>query len=161
MMSSISKLTSNRIKLQYIISYCVYLAIYLLTPLVVMQFINAVVDGNYNGMVMYALCYLGTFLLTQVISYCFSMMVGKVEADNFVNFFSKVNVKIQSLDMKESDLNPNELNQQLGQNYEMARPYFFIQPMNAIFSAINILAIFGIMFYLNWESALILSIDNI
>lgn len=158
MMSSISKLTSNRIKLQYIISYCVYLAIYLLTPLVVMQFINAVVDGNYNGMVMYALCYLGTFLLTQAISYCFSMMVGKVEADNFVNFFSKVNVKIQSLDMKESDLNPNELNQQLGQNYEMARPYFFIQPMNAIFSAINILAIFGIMFYLNWESALILSI---
>lgn len=156
MVSNISKLTSIKTKIQYVIVYCLYLAAYLVTPLVVMQFINAVVALDYGRMVHYALYYLCAFALTQVISYAFSMMVGKVEAENFVNFFSSVNIKLKYLDVKDNDLNAGELHQQLGQNYEAARSYFFIRPMNAVFSSINVVAIFAIMFCLNWESTLIL-----
>lgn len=94
-MSDISKLTSIKTKIQYVIVYCLYLAAYLVTPLVVMQFIDAVVALDYGRMVHYALYYLCAFALTQVISYAFSMMVGKVEAENFVNFFSSVNIKLK------------------------------------------------------------------
>ena len=67
-MSDISKLTSNKTKVQYGIVYCLYLAAYLVTPLVVMQFIDAVVALDYGRMVHYALYYLCAFALTQVIS---------------------------------------------------------------------------------------------
>lgn len=70
-MSDISKLTSNKTKVQYGIVYCLYLAAYLVTPLVVMQFIDAVVALDYGRMVHYALYYLCAFALTQVISYAF------------------------------------------------------------------------------------------
>lgn len=113
-MSDISKLTSNKTKVQYGIVYCLYLAAYLVTPLVVMQFIDAVVALDYGRMVHYALYYLCAFALTQAISYAFSMMVGKVEAENFVNFFSSVNIKLKYLDVKDNDLNAGELHQQLG-----------------------------------------------
>ena len=132
------------------------MASYLVTPLVIMGFIDAVVALNYSSMVFYALCYLGSFVFGQVTSYAMSMMVGKVEAENFVNFFSGVNTRLMHLDIKNSDVDPGELHQQLGQNYETARPYFFVRPMNVIFSVINVVTIFAIMFSLNWESTLIL-----
>lgn len=155
-MSSIFKLTSNKVKIQYIIGHSLFVVIYLLTPLVIMRFIDAVVSGDYCSIVRYALCYFATFLLTQVISYFFSIIVGKVEADNFANFFSRVNTKLGQIDIEGSGIDISELNQQLGQNYEIAQQFFFVKPASAVFSAINVVAIFGIMFCLNWKITLVL-----
>lgn len=156
MMLNISKLTSKKLKIKYIIIYALYSFLYLTSPLIVMQFINSVVDRNFNALVFYAILYFFSFVAIQIVSYFFSMMVGKVEANNFVTFFSKLDHKMKKYDFRNNNLDINDLNQHIGQNYEIANPYFFIQPVELVFSIINIIAIFIIMFIINWKITLIL-----
>lgn len=156
MMLNISKLTSKKLKIKYIIIYALYSFLYLTSPLIVMQFINSVVDRNFNALVFYAILYFFSFVAIQIVSYFFSMMVGKVEANNFVAFFSKLDHKMKKYDFRNNNLDINDLNQHIGQNYEIANPYFFIQPVELVFSIINIIAIFIIMFIINWKITLIL-----
>lgn len=155
-MSNISQLTSRKVQAQYIAAYCFYTGNYLASPIIIMQFIDAVIFRDYQKMLTFALLYVVSFIMTQIASYCFSMMVGKVQADNFVRFFSKLNLILQRMDFRDRTLDIDNLNQQIGQNYEIANPYFFIQPMEALFSMINIITIFIIMFLINSKIALIL-----
>lgn len=153
---NISNLTSRGVKSGYIIAYGFFVGIYLASPIFIMEFIDGVIAMDASQMVLFALLYLASFLLSQAASYALSMMVAKVEEDNFIRFFSQLSRKLQWLDLKDSDLGIQELNQQIGQNYEIANPYFFLQPMNAVFSALNILGIFVIMFFMNWQIASLL-----
>ena len=125
-MENISKLTSKSTKLGYIITYGFFVGIYLASPIFIMEFIDAVIAMDASQMVLFALLYLASFLLSQAASYALSMMVAKVEEDNFIRFFSQLSRKLQWLDLKDSDLGIQELNQQIGQNYEIANPYFFM-----------------------------------
>lgn len=155
-MLNISKLTSKKTKIKYIVVYFAYSLLYLASPLIVMQFINSVIDKDLNSMIVYAVFYFCSFVLIQIVSYLFSMMVGRVEANNFVNFFSKLDMKLKKYDLKNNSLAINDLNQHIGQNYEIANPYFFIQRVEFVFSIMNIIAIFTIMFIINWKITLIL-----
>ena len=122
----------------------------------VMWFIDAVISMNRRDMILYASLYGISFIVTQIVSYIFSMMVGRVEANNFTNFFSRVNERIKCYDPGNSNLDINDLNQQIGQNYEIANPHFFIKPVEVVFSILNVLALFIMMFVLNWKITLIL-----
>lgn len=155
-MSNIFKLTSRKVQAQYIVVYCIYSGIYLASPIIIMRFIDSVIYRDYQKMLTFALLYFISFIMTEIASYCFSMMVGKVQADNFVRFFSNLNLILQRMDLREQALDIDNLNQQIGQNYEIASPYFFVQPMEALFSTINIITIFIIMFFINSKIALVL-----
>jgi len=155
-MLNISKLTSKKTKIKYILVYLAYSLLYLASPLIVMQFINSVIDKDFHAMIFYAVLYFCSFILIQMVSYLFSMMVGKVEANNFMDFFSKLDMKLKKQDLKANSLGINDLNQHIGQNYEIANPYFFIQRVEFVFSIMNILAIFIIMFIINWKITLVL-----
>ncbi len=121
-----------------------------------MQFINSVIDKNFDALVFYAILYFCSFALVQIVGYIFAMMVGKVEANNFINFFSKLDIKMKKYDFRNNSLDINDLNQNIGQNYDIANRYFFIQKVELIFSIINIVAIYTIMFIINWKISLIL-----
>lgn len=155
-MSNIKKLTSKKYKILYILIYIIYTLLYLLSPLFVMKFIDSIIAKDFNRLLIYAILYFACFVFIQVFSYLFSIMVGKVKANNFINFFSKLNLILKGFNFAHNKLSRDDLNQQIGQNFEMANPYFFIQPVELIFSILTTISIFVIMFLISWKIALIL-----
>lgn len=155
-MLNISKLTDRKYKIFYVAIYFIYSALYIASPIMIMEFIDSVSNKDSDRMMVYSIICISFFLLIQIFSYIFSLMVGKVESNNFVNYFTKLDFALKELDFKESSPTKEDLNQLIGQNYEIANPYFFIKPVELIFSVLNIIAIFVVMFMLNWTIALIL-----
>ncbi len=155
-MFNTSNLTSRKNKILYIVLNSIYLILFVLTPIFIMRFIDSVIDKNIDNMILYASLYFGTFLLVQIFGYLFYMIGAKVESNNFTNFYLRLNNVLRKYDPRKTELTIDELNQQIGQNYEIASDYFFLKPVELAFAIVNTVVIFTIMFFINWKISLIL-----
>jgi len=155
-MLNISQLTSKKTKIVYVVIYSIYTILYIINPLLIMNFIDSIVDRNVYWIILYSLLCLLNFVLIQLVSYFFSLQVGKVEMENYVNFFSRINTITAHQDTNKNRIELSELSQYIGQYYEKSNPYFFIQKVECIYSIINVVVIFTIMFLIDWRIACVL-----
>ena len=155
-MFNISNLTSRKNKVKYIILNSIYLILFVLSPIFIMRFIDSVIDKNINNMILYAVLYFISFFLVQIFGYLFYMSSAKIESNNFTNFYFRLNNVLKEYDPRSTALTIDELNQQIGQNYEIASDYFFIKPVELVFAIVNTVVIYIIMFFINWKISLIL-----
>lgn len=86
-MSNISQLTSKKTKILYILSYSVYSLLFWANPILIMKFVDNVVIREWNMMLIYGISTLVMFILIQVVCYIFAYFVGKLEMENYSNYF--------------------------------------------------------------------------
>ena len=155
-MFSISSLTSNRTKFIYIFVYIIYTLLYLINPLLLMKFINSIIDRQSNYIILFSILSVVNFILIQVFGFFLSCLVGKVENENYVNYFKRLNDIAKNYDTRTTNLSSDILSQFMGEYYEKTNSFFFIQKVELIFSIITVFAIFIIMFLIDWKIALVL-----
>ena len=157
-MQNIRRLTSKRTKILYTFLYFTYILLILAYPVITMRFIDNIVSRNEKEIILYASLAGANFILVQVCAYFFSVVIGRVEAENFINFFKRVSEVIKYQDMKENEITMPELTQHIGKYYDSSSDYFFIKKVELVFSILNVIAIFVIMFFLDWRITLLLMV---
>lgn len=157
-MFKLSYLTSNNIKFRYLINYAIVRILYISQPIATMFFIDSIVDGNWNSCLIWGGVSIVLFLITQMSDYFLDVSEGSVISNNFVNLFSKINKVVCHKDLKSGEIKQENLNQTMGQNYEMVKNYIFVKPIEVIFSIITIVTIACIMFYMSWKVTLVVAI---
>lgn len=155
-MSNISGLTCKKTKIIYVVIYFIYTALYIVDPLFISWFIDAVEVESVNYMILFAALSLVGFVLIQVTGYLLSVCVGRIEKENFINYFTKISDVAALRDIKKNDISSSELSQYMGQYYDDANSWFFLKKIDVIFSVVSIAAIFIIMFIIEWRIAAIL-----
>lgn len=155
-MSNTAKLTSTKTKISYIFIYIIYDLAYFASPLFIMCFIDAVVEANKNCMIIFACLAFADFIAVQFIGYLMSIFVGKIKAENASKFYQELNRIISSNDLKEEEITQAKLSQYIGEYYEKANRYFFLEKVELVFSIASIVVIFAIMFVIDWRLSLLL-----
>lgn len=155
-MSKLAKLTSTKTKVFYILIYIIYDLAYFASPLFIMYFVDAVVEANKNYMIIFACLAFADFIAVQFIGYLMSIFVGKIKAENASKFYQELNRIVSSNDLKEEEITQAKLSQYIGEYYEKANRYFFLEKVELIFSIASIVTIFAIMFFIDWRVSLLL-----
>lgn len=150
---NIKKLTSKKTKTVYIILYSIYSILYIISPLFIMKFINSVENKDLCYMSIYSILSIVNYFAIQICSYFFSITVGKVEQENFVGYYKKVFYSVSQ--HKSEDIN-DDIEQLMGQYYDQSCDFFFIKRIEFIYSILNVIIIFFIMFIIEWKIALFL-----
>lgn len=157
-MFRLSYLTSNKVKVKYLINYAVVRILYILQPILTMFFIDSIVDKNWSECLIWGGINIFLFFISQAGDYFLDVSEGSVISNNFVNIFSRLNKVVCQKDLKAGGIKQENLNQTMGQNYEMVKKYIFIKPSEMIFSIITIVVVISIMFYLAWKVTLVVVI---
>lgn len=157
-MLNISKLTTKKTKCVYIIVYIIYSLLYLLNPILIMKFIDYIVDKNIDYALIFALYAFINFVLIQLFGFLLSICVGKVERENYIIFYLKIYSITKENCCETNSPSLSSLSQYMGEYYEKSNAYFFVQKVELIFSIINIISIFIVMFILDYRIAFILLI---
>lgn len=152
-----SSLTSNKTKIIYIVTYIIYEGLYLLNPILIMNFINNIIDKNLHQIIIYIILAITNFFLIQIGGFFLACLVGKVENENFENYFKKLDMLVANYDAT-TDISNDKLSQLMGEYYEKTNVFFFIKKIELIFSVITIITIFVLMFLINMMIATILLI---
>lgn len=132
-MSNISRLTSKKTKILYILSYSVYSLLFWANPILIMKFVDNVVLRDWNMMLIYGISTLVMFILIQLVCYIFSYFVGKLEMENYSNYFQKLSDLVTYQDLENGEINNASLNQYLGQYYQSASDFFLKRRLSLFF----------------------------
>lgn len=152
-----SSLTSNKTKIIYIMTYIIYEGLYLLNPILIMNFINNIIAKNLHQIIIYIILTIANFFLIQIGGFFLACLVGKVENENYENYFKKLDMLVANYDAT-TDISNDKLSQLMGEYYEKTNTFFFIKKVELIFSVIPIISIFVLMFLINMMIATILLI---
>lgn len=152
-----SSLTSNKTKIIYIMTYIIYEGLYLLNPILIMNFINNIIAKNLHQIIIYIILTIANFFLIQIGGFFLACLVGKVENENYENYFKKLDMLVANYDAT-TDISNDKLSQLMGEYYEKTNTFFFIKKVELIFSVITIISIFVLMFLINMMIATILLI---
>lgn len=133
-------------------------SLYLISPLCTMKFIDSVVDKNFDGMVKWGIISVVLLIVSQCVDYLLDYYTGVAYSDSWNNIFKKLDKELLYFDFRKNELSENEINQMLGQNYEIVKPFIFEQPLEIIFSVIMLTAILVISFMISPISAITMMI---
>lgn len=95
--------------------------------------------------------------MIQIGGFFLACLVGKVENENYENYFKKLDMLVANYDAT-TDISNDKLSQLMGEYYEKTNTFFFIKKVELIFSVITIISIFVLMFLINMMIATILLI---
>ncbi len=115
---------------------------FVLSPFFLGKFINAVNNKNLDFIYKYLIYIVSLFVISQVLFYLDDLLYGKIETDTYKNIFYKGINKICSFDEKSATINPSQIHQEFGQNYELIKKFFFDYPIEVFVNAIYIVALF-------------------
>lgn len=140
-MFRLMKLVSKKSIMSYAIIYLLLKIIYLLNPMITMLFIDAIVEHDVKGSFIYAITAIMIFFISQFLDYIFDIKQGKNISEAWCNLCFQLDYKIRNYDTKKYNISITEFQQIIGQNYEIAKGFIFINPIQTIFSIFTIVVI--------------------
>lgn len=118
-------------------------------PLVSQRFIDAAIAKNSQSLIIFACLSLGLGLLTQILYYITDRVQGQSEEWVWENLAKQTEKNIHHYDPTAGDLSPEEIHQQLGQNFERLQNFFNLYPTMLIIYSLRILLTLGILFLIS------------
>ncbi|TFZ40420.1 ATP-binding cassette domain-containing protein [Soehngenia longivitae] len=141
----VSKKTLNT----YIFIKAVLKVYYLIAPLITMKFIDSVMQKDLEKLKFFALLNISIFLVGQYLDYLLDVFMGKAYSESYINIFKEINYNLENYNLITEKLDEEKINQEIGQNFELIKPFIFEYPINIVFSVITIILIFLISFQLS------------
>lgn len=133
----------------YIIISSILKIYYLSVPLVSMKFIDSVIEKDFVKLKFFACLNIIIFLIGQYLDYLLDIFIGKAYSESYTNVFKTVNGNLMEYNIKTEKLDEVKINQEIGQNFELIKPFIFQYPIKLIFSIITITLIFIISYRLS------------
>lgn len=122
-----------------------YAGVIMIGPYVNEQMINALVDQKFNVVTTYIMYLFCLFVLGQVLMYAIDIFSGKCEKEAYLNIVRKAHNVVLYFDAKKNTISDDLVSEQLGQNYQIVRPYIIEYPIELITEVILEIGIFIIL----------------
>ena len=148
-----SKETGTRFAFIYFLVRCLYL----ITPLTTTALIHSVETDNSKQFLFLAIFYVILFLLTQYLDYQSDIAEGNCYTDSYQNLVQLVRRKIAKRDYRCTELSLDEINQLIGQDFEKANKYFFVEIIRFIYYVLSIIFIVIVLFKESWQIATVIA----
>lgn len=103
-----------------------------------------------------AVFYVVLFLLTQYLDYQSDIAEGNCYTDSYQNLVKLVRRKIEKRDYRCTELSLDEINQLIGQDFEKANKYFFVEIIRFIYYVLSIIFIVIVLFKESWQIATVI-----
>lgn len=149
-------LTSKKTGTRFAIIYFLVRCLYLITPLTTTALIHSVETGNARKFVFLAVFYVVLFLLTQYLDYQSDIAKDNCYTDSYRNLLQLIRRKIKRRDYRYTELSLDEINQLIGQDFEKANKYFFVEIIRFIYYVLSILFIVIVLFRESWQIATVI-----
>lgn len=149
-------LTSKKTGIRFAITYFLVRCLYLISPLVTATLIHSVELKNSNQFVFLSVFYVALFLLTQWMDYQSDIAEDNCYTDSYKNLVNLVRRKIEKRDYRCTSLSLDEINQLIGQDFEKANRYFFVEIIRFIYYVFSIFFIVIVLFKESWQIATII-----
>jgi ABC-type multidrug transport system fused ATPase/permease subunit len=114
-----------------------------------MKFIDSVMQKDLEQLKFFALLNISIFLVGQYLDYLLDVFMGKAYSESYINIFKEINYNLENYNLITEKLDEEKINQEIGQNFELIKPFIFEYPINIVFSVITIILIFLISFQLS------------
>lgn len=149
-------LTSKKTGTRFAIIYFLVRCLYLITPLTTTALIHSIETGNARKFVFLAVFYVVLFLLTQYLDYQSDIAEDNCYTDSYRNLLQLIRRKIKRRDYRYTELSLDEINQLIGQDFEKANKYFFVEIIRFIYYVLSILFIVIVLFRESWQIATVI-----
>ena len=149
-------LTSKKVEIPFIIVYFITRVFYLITPLTTSYIIHCVEIQDYHAFIVASLFYVCLFVLTQIMNYFTDITEENCYADSYNNLIKLISRKISRRDYRTTDLTLNQINQLVGQDFEKANKYFFVEIIRLLYYIFSIVFILIMLFTRSWEITIVL-----
>ena len=94
-----------------------------LNPILIMNFINNIIAKNLHQIIIYIILTIANFFLIQIGGFFLACLVGKVENENYQNYFEKLDMLVANYDAT-TDISNDKLSQLMGEYYEKTNAFF-------------------------------------
>lgn len=135
--------------------------LYVVTPFLTATFINNIINKDYGATIIIAIINVITYLITQFVDYRLDIYEQRIRDDEYVDLIDILNKKFDTYNSNEIELNKEEINQDISQNYELVKNYLSINQINYWIYMLKILIVFAISFYYSIEVAVVVLILSI
>lgn len=146
-------LTSRSIGIRFAVTYFLVRCLYLITPLTTTALIHSVEIKDRNRFIVLTLFYIVLFLLTQWMDYQSDIAEGNCYTDSYQNLLKMIRRKIANRDYRCTELSLDEINQLVGQDFEKANKYFFVEIVRFVYYLFSIIFIVSVLFSQSWQIA--------
>lgn len=149
-------LTSKSVAIPFIIVYFITRVLYLLAPITTSYLIHCVEIRDYHHFILMAIFYVCLFAITQIMDYFTDITEENCYADSYVNLVKLLSRKISNRDYRTTNLSLEQVNQMIGQDFEKANKYFFVEIVRLVYYIFSILFILTILFNKSWKISLVI-----
>lgn len=149
-------LTSKTTGTKFAIIYFIVRCLYLISPLATTALIHSVEIGDQNQFMVLIIFYVILFVIRQWMDYQSDIAEDNCYTDAYENLLKLLRHKISKRDYRYTELSLDEINQLVGQDFEKANKYFFVEIVRFVYYVLSIIFIVLVMFSHSWEIALVI-----
>jgi len=157
-MSKLFLLTSKKVGIKYSITYLIVRLLYIVTPLVTSLLIDAALNQNFKLFWELVVLEIVVHFSSQIFDFLSDYYEEECYANEFDNLIQLINEKVEKFDYRKGELKLNWINQLLGQDFEKANKYFFVNKIVFAYYILSVVIILFIMFKENVFVALCISV---
>lgn len=151
-------LTSKKSAYQFSIVYLITRILYLASPLMTAYLIRCVEQKDFEAFVYACVAYFILFMTTQIMDYFTDITEENCYQDSYINLIQLIQHKIAHRDYRHTTLSLDQINQLLGQEFEKANKYFFVEIVRLVYYVISIVFILAVLFMNSWKITAIIAI---
>ncbi|MFT8710217.1 MAG: ABC transporter ATP-binding protein [Sporolactobacillus sp.] len=122
---------------------------FLSIPVITMYLINSLVSKNKEQLLVYIGLSILMFLVSQMANYFVDVADGSATKEAWVSIYNRLDMEMKNCDLKKVPITQSELQQFMGQNYELIKNYILTIPIQLIINALYMLGIIICMFFIS------------
>ena len=149
-------LTSKKTAIIFSVVYLITRVLYLIAPLTVTYLIKCVENHDSKCFIYTAVFYCTLFAITQIMDYFTDITEENCYADSYKNLVNLLSHKISHRNYCNSDLSLEEINQLVGQEFEKANKYFFVEIIRLIYYVLSVVFILLLLFVSSWKITIVI-----
>lgn len=159
MMFSLIRLVSRKtIYITFAIQLLHKLA-FLSVPIIEMKLIDALTEKGHAGLSMYVTLSVLFFFLCQGLNYAVDLAEGYAAKEAWVSIYVRLDQELCDLDVKHSNVTSANLQQFMGQNYELIKRFIFQAPLLVVINSLYIIGIIVCMLSLSIPITLVVALS--
>ncbi|EST10414.1 ABC transporter ATP-binding protein [Sporolactobacillus laevolacticus] len=132
---------------------------FLSVPIIEMKLIDALTEKAHAGLPMYVTLSVLFFFLCQGLNYAVDLAEGYAAKEAWVSIYVRLDQELRDLDVKRSNVTSANLQQFMGQNYELIKRFIFQAPLLVVINSLYIIGIIVCMLSLSIPITLVVALS--
>lgn len=141
MQLNLQRLAPKKSTIVYGLIYLTVECVGLILPLLSADFLDDISSGNVQRALILGGSCLAVLAVYEILQYLLDIKEGYIMCQAWNNFCGAIKSKIEHLDWTKENISSNEIHQIMGQDYDEAKSYIFINQIEVVISILKLIAV--------------------